>query len=261
MTVEQHQTFEWKHFADRSPEPPRWSPVVLAVLGVGLFALLTAEHSFAAGAAMLGIAALSVPLFLRPTTRVTLCETHVKLKTQVIWRSVLPWWSIVFFAMSIAIAIDVADGDGSVRPLTLAFASLLVSVILAAFAIRKAGRVTISARELHVKKFRAPLHGASVDTFLYNGKAPIVRVTMAPGTLVGKMKYFFLYWRDYGVDLNNLASTLQQTVRWLDGGREATPAEILAMLTAEPPKNVPLGSSVDLPLVVGTAPTRPGRRP
>jgi hypothetical protein len=109
------------------------------------------------------------------------------------------------------------------------------------------GPLTIDAVTIRQARNVVPLQGATVEPYGGNDRITMVRVTPAPA-MSAKMSSYTIDPFAYGLDVNTLASTLTQMVRWLDEGRTATPAEIAAMLTVQTPKGVPVGDSVDIAL-------------
>jgi hypothetical protein len=214
-------------------------------LGSGLCVLGLFGGIYAVSAASLCIAGLSIPGFIRPRSKITSAGTAVRAHQRIL-RHPLFWWTLLFGLVAVFMWIDVADGDAFVRPVALAVVFTAAVPALVVLAIRKRGRIEFTPHTVHFAGKSIRLDAAHVDIFL-NGQAPIIRVRQHPAPDGTSGPRVLITPRPFGLDPNTLASTLTQMVEWLDEGREASPDEILAMLTVDPPQGVPVGDSVAIP--------------
>ena len=237
----------WERRTDKVGLPPKWSGALLVLVGSLLLLLMTFGGFYAGAVVGACVAGLSVPVFLKAQPRRAVRDGTVVCEQQLPWRNGLVWWTVMFGVISVAMLVDIADGDTDLRPRIFVVLSIAVTVALAGVSLRKRGKLTISPTRIEFSRQTIELRGATVDIIM-NGQAPIIRVRQRtnPDGSPGPRALIPPY--SYGLDPNTLASSVAQLASWNIDGHEATSAVIAAMLSVAAPENTPVGSSLEIPV-------------
>jgi hypothetical protein len=169
------------------------------------------------------------------------------------------WWALMLTGMSAALLTDLADGDDSLRLEVVTIPVIALAIGAAGVAIWKRSAMRISAQRVEFQGQSILLRGADVDIFVTK-QVPFVRVRQHPGAHGGQRPLVVLTPQPFGIDANTLGSCLAQLTRWLDEGRDASPDEILAMLSVRSPEGLAVGSPIEIPLSTPSATARTHRR-
>ncbi|MGZ8178895.1 hypothetical protein ACXVUM_13280 [Williamsia sp. SKLECPSW1] len=250
----------WERWTDKAGLPPKWSGVLITVVGLFLLVLLTLEGLYTGGVVGACLAGSALPVFLEPQRRWSVHENAIQCKQQLPWRNGLLWWAAMFAGMSIAMFVDVATGNSDLRPRILAGVTLVAAAALAGLSFKKRGHLVVAPLFVELAKQRIELRGATIDVIM-NGQAPMIRVRQRPNADGSKGPRVLIPPYPYGLDPNTLASAVTQLVRRIDESSGTTSETIAAMLSVEAPSGVPLGGSVVIPLPVeGRIETPPAAR-
>lgn len=237
----------WERRTDKVGLPPKWSGALLVLVGSLLLLLMTFGGFYAGAVVGACVAGLSVPVFLKAQPRWAVRDGAVVCEQQLPWRNGLVWWTVMFGVISMGMLVDIADGDAALRPRIFVVLSIAATLALAGLSLRKHGRLSISPTHIEFAKQTIELRDATVDIIM-NGQAPMIRVRQrknpdgSPGPRVLIPPY------SYGLDPNTLASSVAQLASWMVEGQEATPEVIAAMLALAAPDDIPVGSSVEIPI-------------
>jgi hypothetical protein len=244
-------TLTWRRYTAKDRKRrTSWGSHMTIVVGVTVAVGCGFWHIRSMEAVGVGVAMLFLPFYLPSSRRLAVVHDHVALKRQRPWRNFWLWLPTLVIAMFIALIIGFIHAEDVGRPLGSFIVGVLVIVptsLWQAYTLR--GPLRIDGVSVRQGKFTVPLSGATMDVVEGSTDAvSMARITPAPGTVTGGLTSYTIDPWSYGLDINTLASTLAQMLRWLEAGRTAMPAEILAMLTADAPVGVTVGDSVELPL-------------
>lgn len=242
--------FVWRNYTEFSARANKISLVAIAVIGIfvvgGAYFLSFLPMIFFG----VGIALIPIPLWVRPRRQLRIVDRCVMAVGQPIWSNPAMWWTGVFTMITFAIVVQIVSGETQSWRLYLpAGAGLALCVMLGRYAYMNRGPIRIDS--IGVARGDASLEYSSseirIET-LSNG-IPLIAIRLSePGGQSVRVDP-----RNYDLSFNGLMSALEQLRVWCLEGRHTTPAEIMAMLTIDPPEGLEIGQSVLLTLPVQEA--------
>ncbi|WP_188491136.1 hypothetical protein [Williamsia phyllosphaerae] len=245
MNQVQSVTFTWRQMAPRAQSATR-AASPWAVTGVLVAFALVAFGRPGGALFALALAASRLTFLIPPEARGDIVGETVVFHRQRWCRNSVVWTAVAVAVMGVAIAIQFATGEIDTPLVLVAGAGLLVAAVaLFVFAVRFGGPIEVTAQGMTFRRgqaFRFDTHRFAVATA---GGDPIVEVDAAADANGGEATVTVTRAAS-GLDANAVVSAVDQIRVWTSIGRQVSPWEIRAMMTATPPKDVPEGASVQL---------------
>ncbi|MBD1319771.1 hypothetical protein [Gordonia hankookensis] len=243
-------TYIWANRTKHVFRTARFAAVGLLALGGVLLILGFAIELWALVAGGAGFALMAIATVLPFATRIEMSRGEAVVHAQ-------PWYrnsQIVFTAamalITVTMVVEIAAGASqSWRLVIPAIAGVAVTPYLVVLAYRDRGPLRISAQGVELGNGAVFEYRSTCIEFVeLNSGVPAVRLT---SDIEAPTRSARIISRGYNIDFNSLLSTLEQLKVWDSQSRCVSSAAIAAMLTADLPKGVGLGESVELTVPVG----------
>ncbi|MGC5255900.1 hypothetical protein ACPXCG_06070 [Gordonia sp. DT218] len=239
-------TYQWKRHT--TYEVPRALGHMLALVLIGIVGIAVA---IALGGNVLALvfvatALIPVPVVLRKRTKLRRAPQHLVLYRQPFYTNGWLWMTMVFAMMTVGVVGQVAVGATQAwRIALLAVPTLLGAALTAVLAYKYRGPLTLTATAVRSGSGRSVDIGtARIDFVSVEQGAPSIKLTPASG------RPLVVSPVPYNVDFDSLLSTIEQLRTWNEQGRNTSPAEIEAMVSATPPDGLEVGESIALTVSV-----------